>query len=109
MSDVNAKEDLSRTPKGCLGPPREVPDDPKAQKCNKNQWFFNDFEMALNALGGPKRRQGVPLGPSVLPRDGLVPPRELHGPPNTNQRSPKALPKAPEESKNFQRGGVNGR
>ena len=52
LSDVNAKEDLSRTPKGCLGPPREVPDDPNAQKCNKNQWFFNDFEIALNALGG---------------------------------------------------------
>ena len=64
MSDVNAKEDLSRTPKGCLGPPREVPDDPKAQKCNKNQWFFNDFEMALNALGEPLSvAKGSPMAP----------------------------------------------
>ena len=63
LSDVNAKEDLSRTPKGCLGPPREVPDDPKAQKCNKNQWFFNDFEMALNALGGAQTSPGGPPWP----------------------------------------------
>ena len=63
LSDVNAKEDLSRTPKGCLGPPREVPDDPNAQKCNKNHWFFNDFEMALNALGGAQTSPGGPPWP----------------------------------------------
>ena len=67
LSDVNAKEDLSRTPKGCLGPPREVPDDPNAQKCNKNQWFFNDFEMALNALGGAQTSPGGPPWPPSPP------------------------------------------
>ena len=57
------------------------------------------------AQGASKRNQWVPHGPSVLPRDGLVPPREPQGTPRTNLRSPKALPKAPEESKNVQGGG----
>ena len=62
MSDVNAKEDLPRTPEAAQGPLREIPDDLNAQKCNKNQWFFNDFEMALNALGGlPNVTKGDPM------------------------------------------------
>ena len=74
-------------------PPKEVPDNLNAQKCNKNQWFFNDFEMALNALGGgAKSRKGVPHGPPVLPRDGLVNPKEPQGSLRTNLRSPKASP-----------------
>ena len=40
LSDVNAKERLSRTPKGCLGLPREVPDDANAQKHNKKHMVF---------------------------------------------------------------------
>ena len=37
LSDIDAKEDLSRTPQGCPGPPRQVPNDPNAQKCYKKQ------------------------------------------------------------------------
>ena len=64
LSEVDATEDPSRTPRGCPGPIREFPDDLNAQKCNKNQWFFNDFEMALNALGGlPNVAKGSPMAP----------------------------------------------
>ena len=64
LSDVNADKDPSRTPQGCQGPSREFPDDSNAQKCNKNQWFFNDLEMALNALGGgPNVAKGSPMAP----------------------------------------------
>ena len=71
LSDVNAKEDLPRTPEAAQGPLREIPDDLNAQKCNKNQWFFNDFEMALNALGGA---QTSPRGPPWPPS----PPERWH-------------------------------
>ena len=64
MSDINAKENLSRTPQDCPGSPRQVPDDSNAQKCNENQWFFNDFEMALDALGElPNVNKGSPMAP----------------------------------------------
>ena len=90
LSEVDTDEDLPRTPRGCPGPIREFPDDLNAQKCNKNLWVFNDFEMALNALGGlPNVAKGSPHGPPVLPRDGLMPPREPQRAPSTNLRSPK--------------------
>ena len=64
LSDVNAKEDLPRTPEAAQGPLREIPDDLNAQKCNKNQRFFNDFRMALNVLGElPNVAKGAPLAP----------------------------------------------
>ena len=64
LSDVNAKEDLSRTPQGCPGPPRQVRNNPNAQKCHKKQWFFNDFEMALDALGElPNINKGSRMAP----------------------------------------------
>ena len=62
LNDVNANKDLSRTPQGCPGPPRQVPDDRNAQKCCKNTWFFNGFEMALDALGElPNVKKGSPM------------------------------------------------
>ena len=64
LSDVNAKEELSRDPRGCPGAPRQVPDGPNAQKCNENHFFFNDFEMALDALWEhPSVAKGLPMAP----------------------------------------------
>ena len=55
----------SREPqKAAWDPPREVPDDANAQKYNNKQWFFNDFEMALNALWEhPSVAKGLPMDP----------------------------------------------
>ena len=67
LSDVNADTDLSRTPRGCTGPPREFPHDLNAPKCIKKQWFFNDFETALNALGElPNVAKGFPMAPQSV-------------------------------------------
>ena len=64
LSEVEDDEDLSRTPRGGLGPPREIPDDLNAPKCKKKQWFFNDFEIALDALGElPNVAKGSPMAP----------------------------------------------
>ena len=63
LSDVNAKEDLLRTPRGCPRPPNQITDD-NAQKWYEKQWFFNDFEMALDALGElPNIKTGSPMAP----------------------------------------------
>ena len=64
FSDVNAKEELPRTRKAAQASLREIPDDLNAQKWNKNQWFFNDLKIALNALGGlPNVAKGSPMVP----------------------------------------------
>ena len=50
--------------KAAWDPPREVPDDPNVQKYNENQKFFNDFEMALNALWEhPSVAKLLPMAP----------------------------------------------
>ena len=66
-------------PKAAQGPLREIPDDLNAQKCNRNQWFFNDFEMALNALGG---------GPNVAKGSPMAPPSPPERWPNAPKRAP---------------------
>ena len=62
LSDINAKEDLPRTLEAAQGPLQEIPDDLNAQKWDKHQWFFNNFEIAPNALGGlPNAAKGTPM------------------------------------------------
>ena len=67
-----------KTPRGpheaAWDPPKEVPDDLNARKCYKNLWFFNDFEMALNALGGlPNVAKGSPMAPQSSREMALCP------------------------------------